>query len=82
MKVDTFIHNEKMNSEGNSNGIKPLKNKLRLNKETVRILNSSDLKRVAGGQKDSAIDTSPCNPTSINGHACISLFSCYPDIGC
>jgi len=49
MKVDTFIHNEKKNSEGKSNGIKTLKTKLMLNKETIRDLRNLDLKRVVGG---------------------------------
>jgi hypothetical protein len=45
----TYNHNEKLTSKEKSKDLKTLKTKLRLNKETIRELKSSDLRRVAGG---------------------------------
>ena len=49
LKSTKTNHNEKLESEEKSRSSKTLKTKLRLNKETIRELKSSDLKRVAGG---------------------------------
>ena len=42
-------HNEKQVSEEKSKSLKALKTKLRMKKETIRELQSSDLKRAVGG---------------------------------
>ena len=51
--LDTFNHNEKLASDSDINSIEQKKTvgkKLRLSKETIKILKDGDLKQVAGGQ--------------------------------
>jgi hypothetical protein len=57
MKINTGVkagaiwnqHNEKQIRDDKSKDLKALKSKLRLNKETIRELRDSDLKKVVGG---------------------------------
>jgi hypothetical protein len=54
----TYNHNEKLTSKEKSKDLKTPKSKLKLNKETIRELKDSTLKRIIGG---AVAITASCN---------------------